>query len=231
MQKECKRLKILKTFISEPTYSIENAILLLKVLGNANFIESTEVHISLNIDPKNINQQLRSNLLLPHGTGKMLRLAVFTETSSISDALMMGATIAGEHDLLTAISLGKCDFDILITTPALMPRLAKFGKILGPKGLMPSPRSGTITQNLHETLNEFKKGKREYRADKTGVVHLSFGKINFSEQQLKENLIAVYNSIQKNKPTGIKGKYFKSFYICTTMSPSIKVELNSFKDD
>jgi len=111
-----------------------------------------------------------------------------------------------------------------------MPKLAKLGRVLGPKGLMPSPKSGTVTQNLSETINEFKKGKLEYRADKTGIVHLSFGKIDFSEEQLKENLLAVYNSIEKNKPSGVKGKYFKSFNICTSMSPSIKIELNTFKN-
>jgi large subunit ribosomal protein L1 len=111
-----------------------------------------------------------------------------------------------------------------------MPKLAKLGRVLGPKGLMPSPKSGTVTQNLAETIDEFKKGKLEYRADKTGIVHLSFGKVNFSEEQLKENLIAVYNSIEKNKPSGVKGKYFKSFNICTTMSPAIRIELSAFKN-
>ena len=110
-----------------------------------------------------------------------------------------------------------------------MPKLAKLGRALGPKGLMPSPKSGTVTTNLKETIEEFKKGKLEYRADKTGIVHLNFGKINFSEEQLTENLIAVFESIEKNKPSGVKGRYFKSFNICTTMSPSVKVELNSFR--
>jgi large subunit ribosomal protein L1 len=229
MKKDSKRIRNLKSLIVEKIYALDDAISLLKQLGNAKFVESVEAHISLNIDPKYANQQLRTSLVLPNGTGKSLRIAVFTETDYISEVLKMGATIAGSDDLIEEISSGKIDFDLLITTPQNMPKLAKLGRILGPKGLMPSPKSGTVTQNLNATINEFKKGKVEYRADKTGIVHLNFGKINFSENQLKENLISVYNSIEKNKPTGVKGRYFKSFTICSTMSPAIKLELNSFK--
>jgi large subunit ribosomal protein L1 len=168
-------------------------------------------------------------LVLPNGTGKILRIAVFTQAEEAEEALKLGATIAGSDQLIEEISNGKIDFDVLITTPQNMPKLAKLGRVLGPKGLMPSPKSGTVTQNLKEAISEFKKGKLEYRADKTGIVHLSFGKANFSEEQLKENLVSVYNSIEKNKPSGVRGKYFKSFHICTTMSPSILLEINSFK--
>ena len=229
MKKYSKRIKNLRSLITEEIYSFEQAISLLKKVGTAKFIESVEAHISLNIDPKYANQQLRTSLVLPNGTGKSLRIAVFTEADYVSEVLKMGATVAGSDDLIEEISAGKLDFDLLITTPQLMPKLAKLGRILGPKGLMPSPKSGTVTQNLNEAINEFKKGKLEYRADKTGIVHLSFGKIDFSEEQLKENLLAVYTSIEKNKPTGVKGRYFKSFNICTTMSPGLTVELNSFK--
>jgi len=230
MKKQSKRINNLKNLLTETGYSVEQAIPLVKKIGTAKFIESVEAHISLNIDPKYANQQLRTSLVLPNGTGKSLRIAVFTEADNVAEVLKLGATVAGSDDLVEDISTGKLNFDLLITTPQLMPKLAKLGRVLGPKGLMPSPKSGTVTQNLAETINEFKKGKLEYRADKTGIVHLSFGKINFSEEQLKENLIAVYNSIEKNKPTGVKGKYFKSFNICTTMSPSIKIELNTFKN-
>jgi large subunit ribosomal protein L1 len=188
-----------------------------------------EAHVSLNIDPKYANQQLRTSLVLPNGTGKTIRIAVFTEPDYVEEALKLGATIAGSDDLIEEINSGNLNFDLLITTPQLMPKLAKLGRVLGPKGLMPSPKSGTVTQNLAQAINEFQKGKVEYRADKTGIVHLSFGKVNFSADQLKENLLAVYNSIEKNKPTGVKGRYFKSFFICTTMSPSIEVDLNSFR--
>jgi large subunit ribosomal protein L1 len=230
MKKYSKRFKTLKALIIDEFYSFEQAILLLKQLGTAKFSESVEAHISLNIDPKYANQQLRTSLVLPNGTGKSIRIAVFTEADNVQDALKNGATIAGADDLMEEISAGNLNFDLLITTPQLMPKLAKLGRILGPKGLMPSPKSGTVTQNLNQAIAEFQKGKVEYRADKTGIVHLSFGKINFSEEQLKENLLAVYNSIEKNKPTGVKGRYFKSFTICTTMSPSLKVEINSLKN-
>ena len=221
MKKDSKRIQALKSLILEKSYSLDNALSLLKQLGKAKFIESVEAHISLNIDPKYANQQLRTSLVLPNGTGKSLRIAVFTEADYVQEVLKMGATIAGSDDLIEEISSGKVNFDLLITTPQNMPKLAKLGRILGPKGLMPSPKSGTVTTNLAAAISEFKKGKVEYRADKTGIVHLSFGKVNFSEEQLKENLLSVFNSIEKNKPTGVKGRYFKSFSICTTMSPGI----------
>lgn len=229
MKKDSKRLKTLKSLILEKVYSLDNGISLLKKLSNAKFIESVEAHVSLNIDPKYANQQLRTSLVLPNGTGKSLRIAVFTEPDYVPEVLKMGATLAGSDDLIEEINSGNLNFDLLITTPQNMPKLAKLGRILGPKGLMPSPKSGTVTQNLSAAISEFKKGKIEYRADKTGIVHLSFGKADFSENQLKENLISVYQSIEKNKPTGVKGRYFKSFSICSTMSPGIFLELNSFK--
>ena len=229
MKKESKRIKQLKTLFLQESYTFEDSIPFVKQLATAKFVESVEAHISLNIDPKYANQQLRTSLVLPNGTGKELRIAVFTEAENVQEVSKMGATVVGSDDLLEDIGNGKLDFDLLITTPQLMPKLAKLGRILGPKGLMPSPKSGTVTQNLSQTIGEFKKGKLEYRADKTGIVHLSFGKSNFSEEQLKENLFAIYQSIEKNKPTGVKGRYFKSFSICTTMSPGIPVILNSFK--
>lgn len=229
MKKYSKRMQNLQNLIAKDFYSFDEAIDLIKNFNTVKFIESVEAHVSLNIDPKYANQQLRTSLVLPNGTGKDLKIAVFTESEYIEEARNIGADIAGSDDLLEEMNNGILNFDILITTPKLMPKLAKLGRILGPKGLMPSPKSGTVTQNLKDTISEFKKGKLEYRADKTGIVHLSFGKANFSNEKLKENLVAVYNSIEKNKPTGVKGKYFKSFSICTTMSPSLKIEIGSFK--
>ena len=229
MKQKSKRIQQLNSLLTKPIYSLDEAIPLLKQLGTAKFLESVEAHISLNIDPKYANQQLRTSLVLPNGTGKSIRIAVLTETDYVSEILQSGATIAGSDDLIEEITSGNINFDLLITTPQLMPKLAKLGRILGPKGLMPSPKSGTVTSNLKEAINEFKKGKLEYRADKTGIVHLSFGKVSFLEEELKENLLAVYNSLEKNKPSGVRGKYFKSFHICTTMSPTIPVELSSLK--
>jgi large subunit ribosomal protein L1 len=229
MKRESKRRKILKSLLIKESYSFDEAITLVKKVGTAKFIESVEAHLSLNIDPKYANQQLRASLVLPHGTGKELRIAVFTSADSIEEVKKMGATIVGSNDLLEEITAGNLNFDLLITTPQFMPQLAKLGRVLGPKGLMPSPKSGTVTTNLAQTISEFKKGKIEYRADKTGNVHLNFGKVNFSEEQLKENLLTIYNSIEKNKPTGVKGRYFESLVLCTTMSPAIPLELSSLK--
>merc|ERR1711906_90579 len=139
--------------------------------------------------------------------------------------------VVGNEDLIQDISQGNLDFDLLIATPELMPKLAKLGRVLGPKGLMPSPKSGTVTTSLSSTLADFKKGKFEYKADKTGVVHVSFGKASFSNHQLIENLISLYHSIEQNRPPGVKGKYFKSLFICTSMGPSIQLEINAFSSN
>jgi len=229
MKKASKRFQEIRKQISQKIYSTDEALRLVKECATAKFSESVEAHISLNIDPKYTNQQLRTSLVLPNGTGKVKRIAVLTEAEQVNTMLQYGATIAGAEDLVEEMTSGKLNFDILITTPEYMPKLAKLGKILGPKGLMPSPKSGTVSQNLKETIAEFKKGKIEYRADKTGIVHVNFGNISFSENQLKENLLAVYQSIEKNKPLGVKGKYFKSFTICSTMGPGIPLSLTSLR--
>lgn len=229
MKKNSKRFQKSKSLITKEYYAVTEAISLLKNFEMAKFTESVEAHVSLNIDPKYADQQLRTSLVLPNGTGKDLRIAVFTESDNVQNVLEYGANIAGSDDLLEEIGKGNIAFDILITTPQLMPKLTKLGKILGPKSLMPSPKSGTVTTNLKEAIKEFKKGKLEYRSDKTGIVHLTFGKISFSNQSLVENLLTVYESIEKNKPSGVKGKYFDSFYICTTMSPSLRIDLSSLK--
>lgn len=208
--------------------NLEEAVAVLKETSTTKFIETVELHANLNIDPKYADQQLRTTVTLPNGVGKKVTIAVLTNEENFQEAESAGADIIGNDDLIEKISQGNIDFDLLIATPNMMPKLAKLGRVLGPKGLMPSPKSGTVSTTLESTLNEFKKGKFEYKADKTGVVHVSFGKSNFTETQLVENLTALYKSIEQNRPSGVKGKYFKSLFICTTMGSSLKLDLDIF---
>ena len=208
--------------------NLDESIQILKETATTKFVESVELHANLSIDPKYADQQLRTTVTLPHGVGKQLTIAVLTNDENFEEAKNAGADIVGNDELIKNITKGNIEFDLLIATPNMMPKLAKLGRVLGPKGLMPSPKSGTVSNTLELTLTEFKKGKFEYKADKTGVVHVSFGKSDFTELQLVENLQALYDSIEKNRPSGVKGKYFKSVFICTTMGPSIRLDLNSF---
>jgi len=207
---------------------IEEAIAVLKETSTAKFVESVELHANLNIDPKYADQQLRTTVTLPNGIGKQVTIAVLTNEENFEEAQSAGADIIGNDDLIETINQGDINFDLLIATPNMMPKLAKLGRVLGPKGLMPSPKSGTVSSTLETTLTEFKKGKFEYKADKTGIVHVNFGKSDFTNNQLIENLTALYKSIEQNRPSGVKGKYFKSLSICTTMGSSIKLDLEMF---
>ena len=208
--------------------NLEEAISTLKETATTKFVESVELHANLNIDPKYADQQLRTTVTLPNGVGKQTTIAVLTNEENFTEAESAGADIIGSDDLIAEITQGNINFDLLVATPNMMPKLAKLGRVLGPKGLMPSPKSGTVSNTLTETLIEFKKGKFEYKADRTGVVHVNFGKSDFTETQLLENLQALYKSIDLNRPSGVKGKYFKSIFICTSMGPSIRLDLDFF---
>ena len=208
MRKLSRRQKDIRKKIESSVYSdLEEAIKILKETATAKFVETVELHANLNIDTKYQDQQLRTTVILPNGIGKTIRIAVLTNEENFSEATNNGADIVGNDQLIQDISQGNINFDLLIATSEMMPKLAKLGRILGPKGLMPSPKSGTITTQLSSTLSDFKKGKFEYKADKAGIVHVSFGKTNFSETELIENLISLHKSIEQNRPSGVKGKY------------------------
>jgi len=222
-----KRLAREKSKVQKISYDVREAIDLVKSTASTKFNESMEAHISLFIDPKYADQQLRTTVSLPHGTGKERRIAVLLPTDSIGLASKSNADVIGSDDLFEDISRGILDFDLLITVPDMMPKLAKLGRVLGPKGLMPSPKAGTVTTDIEATVKEFKKGKLEYRADKAGIVHISFGKSDFSTESLLENLMTFYKSIEVNKPSGVKGKYIKKLSICSTMGPGVTVDFTT----
>jgi large subunit ribosomal protein L1 len=229
MRKYSRRQKENRTRTKNKIYSnIEEAIEILKETATAKFVESVELHANLNIDPKYADQQVRTTVTLPNGIGKQKIIAVLTSEENFKEATSSGADIIGNDELIEEITKGNINFDLLIATPNMMPKLAKLGRVLGPKGLMPSPKSGTVTSNLKATLTEFKKGKFEYKADKSGIVHISFGKSNFTNPQLIENLTSLYKSIEQNRPSGVKGKFFKSLFICTSMGSSIKLDFEMF---
>jgi len=224
-RRQKENIKRTKNIVSS---NLEEAIVLLKETATTKFVESVELHANLNIDPKYADQQLRTTVTLPNGVGKQTRIAVLTNEENFEETRSAGADIIGNDDLIEQITQGNLNFDLLIATPNMMPKLAKLGRVLGPKGLMPSPKSGTVSSTLEATITEFKKGKFEYKADRTGIVHVSFGKTDFPNNQLLENFKALYKSIEQNRPSGVKGKYFKSLFICTSMGPSIKLDLIPF---
>ena len=227
MPKRSRRfLGVLQKINKSLLYNPEEAINLLKSLSSINFIETLEVHIVLGLDPKYADQQLRSTVILPKGSGKLVRVAVITQGNKLNEAISSGADLVGCDDLIQEIFEGSLNFDKLIATPDVMLLIAKLGRILGPRGLMPSPKSGTVTNDLKNAINEFKAGKLEYKVDRTGIVHVPIGKLSFSSSDLLLNLKALQDSIDKNRPSGSKGKYWKSVYLSSTMGPGIPVDLS-----
>lgn len=231
MVKLAKRITALKQKVENRTYSANEAVALMIDNANAKFVETAEVHMCLGLDPKYADQQLRGTVILPNGTGKTIKVAVIAKGAKQEEAKQAGADLVGAEDLIDEIAKGNMNFDKLIATPDVMPLIAKVGRILGPRGLMPSPKAGTVTLDIITTINEFKGGKVEYRIDKTGIVHVPFGKVNFSAEALLQNLEAIHESVDKNRPSGAKGKYWKSLYITSTMGPSIPIDINTLNNN
>ncbi len=230
MKKLSKRMAALSTKIEDRIYAPLEALSIIKKNANAKFDETIEAHIRLGIDPKYTDQQLRTTVALPHGTGQSIKIAVITSGENVSKAKAAGADLFGEEDLVESINKGNMEFDLLIATPDMMPKVAKLGRVLGPRGLMPNPKAGTVTNDIANAIKEFKAGKLEFRADKAGIVHVRFGKASFTKEALFDNLKTLQESIDKNKPSGAKGKYWKTFYVTSTMGPSVQLDINAVQD-
>ena len=223
-------MTILSEKIEDRQYSPQEALQIVKDSANAKFDETIEAHIRLGIDPKYTDQQLRTTVALPNGTGQSVRIAVITSGENVAKAKAAGADLFGEEDLVDDINKGNMDFDLLISTPDMMPKVAKLGRVLGPRGLMPNPKAGTVTADIASAIKEFKAGKLEFRADKAGIVHVRFGKASFTTDALFENLKTLQEAIDKNKPSGAKGKYWRTLFISSTMGPSVQVDIGLLQD-
>ncbi len=225
LTKRAKKVLEILEDVNQPTSGVE-AIKLLKEISakSSKFDETLELHMKLGINVKHAEQQVRGTTVLPAGTGKTVKICVVAKGEKMSEATQAGADFVGAEDIVEKISGGWLDFDTLIATPDAMGMLGKLGKVLGPKGLMPNPKTGTVTFDVKKAIADAKAGKVEYRADKQGIVHVPLGKMSFSEEDLIKNFVAVADAVIKAKPSATKGTYVKSVYLTTTMGPSIKVD-------
>ena len=224
MTKKGKRyIEAAKKIDRQTTYSIEEAIRLVKETASAKFDESIDVAVRLGVDTRKNDQQVRGAVVLPHGTGKSQRVLVLAKGEKVKEAEEAGADYVGEADYINRINQGWFDFDVIVATPDMMPEVGKLGRVLGPKGLMPNPKTGTVTMDVAKAVNEIKAGKVEYRAHKDGNVHAPIGKVSFGEKELAENFAAIMSAIIKAKPAASKGVYVKNIAISSTMGLGLKV--------
>ena len=223
MQKTKRNKEIKKSFDKSKEYSIEDAIKILKEQSKVKFVESLDCAIRLGVDPRHADQMVRGTVSLPHGTGKQVRVLVVAKGSKIQEALDAGADFAGFEDYIEKIKGGWADVDVVIAAPDTMAELGKLGRILGPKGLMPNPKSGTVTMDVAKAVKEVKAGKIEFRVEKTGIVHTSLGKLNFEADKLADNTRAFLSTIIKLKPSTAKGQYVKSLFLSSTMGIGVKI--------
>jgi len=230
MKRGKKYREALEKIDREKIYSPLEAIKLLKEIANSRFDETVEVHVRLGVDPRKADQQVRGTVSLPYGTGKAVRVAVFAQGEKAREAEAAGADIVGAADLAEKVEKGWFDFDVAIATPDMMSIVGKLGKLLGPRGLMPNPKAGTVTFDVGKTVKDVKAGKIEYRVDKFGIVHSIIGKISFPIEKLLANYQALIEELIRAKPAAAKGKYLKSISISTTMSPGIKVDTTKTRD-
>ena len=231
MAKLSKRQKAVYEQVDrQATYGADEALDLVKKTATAKFDETVEAHFRLGINTRHADQQVRSTVVLPAGTGKTVRVAVITKGERVKEAEAAGADVVGSDELIPKIEGGWMDFDILIASPDIMGALGKLGKVLGPRGLMPSPKAGTVTTEVGRAVKEFKAGKVEFRADKQGIVHVPVGKASFEPANLRTNLAALYDAILKNKPAAAKGTYVKSVTVTSTMGPGVKLDLSRLSE-
>jgi large subunit ribosomal protein L1 len=226
MAKPGKKYRDASSKIEDRPYELNDALSAISGASFAKFDETVEVHMRLGVDPRHADQMVRGTLVLPHGTGRAMKVAVIATGEKVKEAETAGAEIVGADDLVERIAGGFLDFDALVATPDMMKGVGRLGKVLGPRGLMPNPKTGTVTMNVAQAVKEIKAGKVEYRVDKTGIIHAPVGKLSFGVEKLAENAKALMDAVQKAKPAAAKGKYVKSIYMASTMGPSVAVSLS-----
>lgn len=229
MAKVAKSFAKAKDEIQKEMYGLDEAMSLLKKMAYAKFDESVEIAFLLGVDPKHADQMVRGTVILPHGTGKTKKVLVIAAGEKLKEAESAGADFSGGKEIIEKIQGGWMDFEAVVTTPDMMKEVSKLGKILGPRGLMPNPKAGTVTFEVGKTISEIKSGKVEFRVDKTAIIHSVIGKKSFEEQKLVENAKALAAAILKAKPASAKGRYMRSIHVSTTMSPSLKIDPSSME--